>query len=133
MGLFSFFNSLFSRNSFPCKTEHVFIGLGNPGDKYSGTRHNVGFLVADAFCESFGWSIKGHGAETEFYASDDGKICVAKPVTFMNRSGDAVGTLLKKYRIPIQSIMVLVDDFNIPLGSIRVRPGGSDGGQNGLK
>ncbi len=110
------------------------IGLGNPGRTYSGTRHNVGFVVADALAEKLACAFRpGKG---EFVAGmcsfRDHDILIAKPVTSMNGSGTAVAEIVEQYGVPFDRLLVVVDDFQIPLGSLRMRPSGSDGGHNGL-
>jgi PTH1 family peptidyl-tRNA hydrolase len=110
------------------------IGLGNPGHDYEWTRHNVGFMVADALSEVLRAEFEeGKGdylvAATEF---DGTPILVVKPLTYMNNSGFAVADLVERYDLDPKDILVVCDDFNLPLGKIRLRPKGSDGGHNGL-
>lgn len=109
-------------------------GLGNPGIKYSLTRHNVGFFVIDVLCKRHGLNLKpgkGEWAEAQFrYHGED--VLLMKPLTYMNRSGLAVSDLIRKKELDVEDLLVIVDDFQIPLGTIRVRDKGSDGGHNGL-
>ena len=109
-------------------------GLGNPGIKYSLTRHNVGFFVIDVLCKRHGLNLKpgkGEWAEAHFrYHGED--VLLMKPLTYMNRSGLAVSDLIRKKELDVEDLLVIVDDFQIPLGTIRVRDKGSDGGHNGL-
>ena len=122
------------------KPDLLVIGLGNPGAKYDGTRHNVGFDVADGFCASLGG---GDVTEPTEYceAMCRAALCgvsrkpvlVAKPLTYMNLSGDAVGALVKRYGLGGERCLIIVDDFQIPLGKLRFRKEGSPGGHNGLK
>jgi PTH1 family peptidyl-tRNA hydrolase len=132
MGFLSFIGSFFSRSSLPSQADFLFVGLGNPGDKYVRTRHNVGFRVADALCATYGKRWLGHECNADYCVTEKNAV-VAKPTTFMNNSGDAVSSLIKKLGVSVASTVVVVDDFNIPLGSVRMRAGGSDGGHNGLK
>jgi PTH1 family peptidyl-tRNA hydrolase len=133
MGFLSFFKALFSRTKLPETAKWLFIGLGNPGEKYCATRHNIGFRVVEEFCKSLEKPISFHDYEADCLISGDGSIVVAKPTTFMNRSGDAVLGLMNRFKVPVNSVVVVVDDFNIACGTIRVRRGGSHGGHNGLK
>ncbi len=112
------------------------IGLGNPGDKYLKTRHNVGFMAVEKMSEeNSGQFRKGKG---RFLAS---KITIGghptllvKPTTYMNLSGEAVRQVVEFYKVEdLTRILIVVDDFNIPFGTLRLRPSGSAGGQNGLK
>ena len=110
-------------------------GLGNPGDRYRGTRHNVGFEVIDQLSGRHGLSFEAGPAEAMQarwrFAGD--VVVLAKPLTFMNLSGQAVSTLCRYYKIEIPDLLVVCDDVNLPLGRLRARTGGSDGGHNGLR
>jgi peptidyl-tRNA hydrolase, PTH1 family len=107
-------------------------GLGNPGLQYSGTRHNVGFMVLDClagkkrvtFSRSAAWS-------SELGKWED--ILLIKPLTYMNRTGDVIGKFSRYFKVQPEEILVVVDDVALPLGRLRLRPTGSDGGHNGLK
>jgi peptidyl-tRNA hydrolase, PTH1 family len=113
---------------------HLFVGLGNPGERYDRTRHNLGFRVVDGLARRCGaeWH-KGEGpyrfARTEM---DGESVLMAKPLTYMNKSGIAVFDLVARYALPIERVIVVSDDLSLPLGRIRLRPSGSDGGHNGL-
>ena len=111
------------------------VGLGNPGDKYENTRHNVGFLVADELGERGGFPIQRlkFKALTNTAAIGGQGVLVMKPVTYMNLSGEAVGEAAKFYKIPPARVLVVSDDVDLPLGKLRIRTGGSAGGHNGLK
>ena len=111
------------------------VGLGNPGDKYENTRHNVGFLVADELGERGGFPIQRlkFKALTNTAAIGGQGVLVMKPVTYMNLSGEAVGEAAKFYKIPPARVLVVSDDVDLPLGRLRIRTGGSAGGHNGLK
>jgi len=113
----------------------IVVGLGNPGSAYSQSRHNVGFQCIDELSKKCAIPIKdknrhvllGHGLV-------DGKeILIAKPRTFINRSGEAISYLLTRFQIPIQDLIVIYDDMNLPTGKIRIRHSGSSGGHNGIQ
>ena len=114
------------------------MGLGNPGRDYATTRHNAGFILADALTDSWGFpSFKRPWrwrARVSKGVIDDQRIVVAKPQTYMNRSGGALGPLLKDSKFdPTSHLLIVVDDVALPLGSFRLRAHGSAGGHNGLK
>lgn len=115
---------------------YLVIGLGNPGATYTATRHNAGFMAVDALAKELEVTMKKKFLLPvdmgEARMSDD-KIVLAKPTTYMNLSGKAVGALARKYNVMPERIIVLSDDVTLPLGTIRVRIGGSAGGHNGLK
>jgi peptidyl-tRNA hydrolase, PTH1 family len=114
---------------------YLIVGLGNPGKKYENTRHNVGFRVLDELAAKYG-SIFGKEERKALVASGTilgKKVLLAKPQTFMNLSGDSVVTLVNFYKIDIAQLIVVADDLDLPLGTIRLRKEGSSGGQNGLK
>jgi PTH1 family peptidyl-tRNA hydrolase len=113
--------------------KYLIVGLGNIGDEYSNTRHNIGFMVLEAMAleAGTGFSDRRYGAVSELkYKGRD--LILLKPSTFMNLSGNAVNYWLKKEKIPVENMLVIVDDIALPLGSIRMRHKGSDGGHNGL-
>lgn len=110
-------------------------GLGNPGDRYRGTRHNVGFEVVDLLARRHGLTFET-GPSVALQARwrrGDEAVWLVKPVTYMNVSGEAIGVLGRYYRIGVADMLVVCDDVNLPLGRLRARPSGSDGGHNGLK
>ncbi|MBS1589052.1 MAG: aminoacyl-tRNA hydrolase [Bacteroidetes bacterium] len=112
----------------------LIVGLGNIGFEYDSTRHNIGFDVADAFVIKHGGSFRldrhAHVADCRW----KGKLfTVLKPTTFMNLSGKAVKYWLDKEKIPLENLLVIVDELALPLGTIRLRGSGSAGGHNGLK
>lgn len=113
------------------------VGLGNPGREYDGTRHNIGFAALDRLAEKLGCSFRRKlrfAAEVaEAGAGDAGKVTLAKPRTYMNRSGSAVQALLAWLKIEPAQLLVVVDDADLPLGQIRLRPSGGSGGHNGLR
>jgi PTH1 family peptidyl-tRNA hydrolase len=111
------------------------VGLGNPGSKYQATRHNIGFEVVDRLAQggsgvSFARKFDGLIAETEI---DFHRVLLLKPETFMNLSGRSVGQVMRFYQLGLADLLVVCDDLNLPLGKIRIRGGGSDGGQKGLR
>ncbi len=112
----------------------TFIGLGNIGDKYTGTRHNLGFELLNQICRK--WAIKPLAGSGNYYLAEyrfeETDIRLIWPTTYMNNSGLAVKQILEKYDLSPENIIVLCDDINLPLGTIRIRTGGSDGGHNGL-
>ena len=113
----------------------IVVGLGNPGAKYDGTRHNVGFRVVDRFID------RRDGAEARIESASlrsvvgfaGGEVLVVKPLTFMNRSGQAVGELLEMLDSGGENLIVCHDDLDLPVGTVRVRVGGGHGGHNGLR
>ena len=109
------------------------VGLGNPGRQYAGTRHNVGFDVADLVARRHGLEWEGARTEALIAKWRAASVLLAKPLTFMNLSGHAVGELLRFYKIEFSALLVIVDDVNLELGRLRARPSGSAGGHNGLK
>ncbi len=113
----------------------IAVFLGNPGPKYAMTRHNAGFLTADAFEKTHNVRIDRakHHALTAVCDVGDQKVLLMKPQTFMNLSGDAVSDAMRFYKVPLERVAVVSDDVHLDLGRIRVRPSGSAGGHNGLK
>ena len=113
----------------------VIVGLGNPGGRYAGTRHNVGFAVLDLLAQS----PHAGGFRSQFQADvaelrlDAEKILLVKPDTFMNLSGRCVRQVMDFYQLPVADLLVVCDDVNLPLGRLRVRARGSHGGHNGLR
>ena len=112
------------------------VGLGNPGSEYRDTRHNVGFLVVDEIARrwrlSDGWREKFEALHVKAAVGDEAVIA-AKPLTFMNLSGQAVAGLAAFYKIDPADVLVVTDDVALPLGRLRARPEGGAGGHNGLK
>lgn len=137
--MFRFFKSLFSKdNTILKEIDHMkkflIVGLGNIGGEYEETRHNIGFKVLDALAKD---------AEASFEPAKLGAICplkikgksvlCLKPSTYMNRSGKAIKYWLDKEKIPMENLLVITDDLNLPFGTLRTKTKGSDGGHNGLK
>ena len=115
--------------------EWLIVCLGNPGDKYEGTRHNVGFMVADELGNRGNFPIQRlkYRALTQTATIGGCQALVMKPVTFMNLSGEAGGEAARFYKIPADHVLVVSDDVSLPVGKLRIRTGGSAGGHNGLK
>ena len=113
----------------------IFVGLGNPGAEYAKTKHNVGFMLADKLAEKIGaesWREKFNALVAESFF-DGEKILIVKPQTFMNLSGEAVGSLTNFYKISAEDLIVAHDDMDLPVGKIRLRPKGSGGGHHGIE
>jgi PTH1 family peptidyl-tRNA hydrolase len=106
-------------------------GLGNPGPEYAATRHNIGFVVVDHLAAQLGSTWKKSG-KWEALTSRHGELLLAKPQSFMNRSGYPLAAIAQFYKIVPSEILVVLDDFALPLGRIRIRAGGGTGGHNGL-
>jgi PTH1 family peptidyl-tRNA hydrolase len=111
----------------------LIVGLGNPGAKYRGTRHNIGFAVLDEMARRASVEFDAAPAESLIARWRDRDALLAKPLTFMNASGEAVGGLLRYFKIDLPDLLVIVDEVQLPLGRLRARMRGSAGGHNGLK
>jgi PTH1 family peptidyl-tRNA hydrolase len=115
-------------------SEFLLVGLGNIGDEYAGTRHNIGFDIADAFVQKHGGSFAMGRLAMVANLKFRGKyLTIIKPTTYMNLSGKAVKYWMEKEKVPLEKLLVIVDEVALPLSRIRLRPSGSDGGHNGLK
>lgn len=115
---------------------HLVVGLGNPGADYAKTRHNAGFALADLLAKRWRaeWrAAKKFQAQVARAEPDGRKILLCEPQTTMNASGEAVGAMVNFYRLPLTGLLVAVDDADLPLGEIRLRPRGSSGGHHGLE
>ena len=116
------------------KENTLIVGLGNPGLAYRHNRHNVGFMVADALADKLEIPLK----RVKFKAQigngklEDIPIIIAKPLTFMNKSGEAVAPLVRYFKVPLERLLVIHDDMDLPLGTLRMRPSGSSAGHNGM-
>jgi peptidyl-tRNA hydrolase, PTH1 family len=111
------------------------VGLGNPGTKYQGTRHNIGYELVDRLAQggsssTFSRKFEGLCAEIEI---DYRRVMLLKPETFMNLSGRSVGQAVRFLKLPLTDVLAVCDDLSLPLGKLRLRPGGTDGGQKGLR
>lgn len=114
---------------------YIIAGLGNPGSKYENTRHNMGFKAVDAMASEFGIDVnraKFKGLIGEGRIGSE-KVILLKPQTYMNLSGQSVREIMNFYRIPEENLIVIYDDFDLPIGSIRVRKSGGPGTHNGMK
>ena len=115
---------------------HLIVGLGNPGSDYARTRHNAGFIVSDRLADR--WRADW-GLERKFNARlanaqrTGGRVMLCQPLTYMNSSGEAVQAVQAFYQIALSHLLVIVDDADLPLGTLRLRPGGSAGGHHGLE
>jgi len=139
--MFSFLRNLFSVNNVSAKenvdntmAKFLIVGLGNIGPDYVGTRHNSGFMIADELVSFAGGTFKScrYGDMAEIRVKN-AQMLVLKPSTFMNLSGVAVRYWMNKEKMPLENLLVLVDDVALPFGAIRLRKSGSDAGHNGLK
>ena len=113
---------------------YLIAGFGNPGREYMNTRHNIGFMVIDRLCRKldvFLGKLQSN-ALTATFKDDKVRIILAKPQTYMNLSGQSVVGLLHFYKIPVEQMLVIHEDLDIPFGSLRIRPSGGSGGQRGL-
>ena len=113
----------------------MIVGLGNPGRKYKGSRHNLGFMVIDDLCNLLKVSLdqKKFKAEYGIFRVDEKKVMIVKPLTFMNLCGEAVAPLLGYYKLNLEDLVVIYDDLDLPCGRLRLRKEGGDGGHNGIK
>ncbi len=112
------------------------VGLGNPGDQYAGTRHNIGWMVLDRLADRAGRAGRGRKRDASLVLELRTKgleLALAKPQTYMNDSGIAVRKLLASYHVPLVDLLVVTDDFSLPFGKLRFREGGTHGGHNGLR
>lgn len=114
--------------------KYLIVGLGNIGDEYRGTRHNIGFRILDAFAEAsnISFTTERYGDVAHMRVKNK-QLTLLKPSTYMNLSGNAVRYWKEKEGIDVEHILVLVDDIALPFGAIRIKSGGSDAGHNGLK
>jgi PTH1 family peptidyl-tRNA hydrolase len=137
--MFQFLNFLFGRKKSileaidPMK-KYMVAGLGNIGEDYTGTRHNIGFQALNKLAEKQGFSFETAklGAVGTFKIKGRSVLCL-KPATYMNRSGKALKYWMEKENIPMENVLVITDDINLPFGTLRLKSKGSDGGHNGLK
>ncbi|MDD3347027.1 aminoacyl-tRNA hydrolase [Oscillibacter sp.] len=113
----------------------LIVGLGNPGEKYEHTRHNMGFLTVDLLAQRQGVKLNRVKFKAAYNVMDfaGAKCLVMKPQTYMNLSGEAVREAAQFYKIPAGRVLVIYDDVSLPVGKLRVRPSGSAGGHNGIK
>ena len=123
---------LFKRNE---QETFLIVGLGNPGAEYRLTRHNFGFMVLDSLAEH--WSVQLKKIKFNAVYVEDrfkgNKVVLAKPLTFMNESGRSVAPLMRYFKVATENMLVIHDDLDLPLGTLRIRPSGSSGGQRGIE
>jgi PTH1 family peptidyl-tRNA hydrolase len=115
---------------------YLIAGLGNPGPGYAATRHNIGFVVVDRLAARWRavWALEKKFQSRLARVERDGrKVILCQPQTFMNASGEAVGAVGRFYQVPTEGILIVVDDADLPLGQIRMKPEGSSGGHHGLE
>ena len=125
---------LFNEGNFMSSIQLI-VGLGNPGNEYTGTRHNAGFWWVDQVCAETGSKLN---LEAKFFGhagklKNSSEVWLLKPTTFMNASGRSVGALAKFFKIPPEAILVIHDELDLPPGTIKLKKGGGHGGHNGLK
>lgn len=133
--MISLFARLFGKQHNTDNTmKHLIVGLGNIGPEYEGTRHNIGFRILDALAKASNISFQDrrYGFVTHMRVKNQ-ELVLLKPSTYMNLSGNAVRYWMQQEKIPLENILILVDDLSLPVGTIRMRQGGSDAGHNGLK
>ncbi len=139
----TFFRKLFSRRLEPADNfdemndaeRFLIVGLGNPGRKYRGNRHNIGFMALDALAAAY--KIESSKVQNQAIVGNgriqSRSVIIAKPQTYMNSSGDAVGPLARFYKVPPENVLVVYDELDLPFGTIRLREKGGAGGHNGMK
>ncbi|MFS4454908.1 aminoacyl-tRNA hydrolase [Maribacter sp. 2304DJ31-5] len=136
--MFHFLKSIFQSKPFldedDIMKKFLIVGLGNIGNEYTETRHNIGFKILDALAvsEGFNFETAKLGAMATFRLKGRSILCL-KPSTYMNRSGKAVKYWMDKEKVPQENLLVITDDINLPFGTLRIKTKGSDGGHNGLK
>ncbi len=136
MKIVAFFKNIFKKEieTTPPMKKYLIVGLGNIGSEYDNTRHNIGFKILDFIAdkESITFSSNKLGATTTFRFKGR-TFLLLKPSTYMNLSGKSVKYWVTKEKIPLENVLILCDDLNIPFGTVRLKTKGSDGGHNGLK
>lgn len=129
------FQQLFDQGKPPMTNRYLIVGLGNPGQKYADTRHNVGFWTVDELARR--WNITGEKSERRALTLDgvirDRRVLLVKPQTYMNLSGESVRSIVDFYKVDPDKIMVIYDDLDVDFGMVRLRMKGSAGGQKGMK
>ncbi len=109
----------------------VFVGLGNPGSEYANTKHNAGFWVVDELTRR--WSIRFQPGKGAFVYAESKEVLLAKPITGMNASGVAVKEIVQQYGVDLENLHIIIDDVDLPLGTLRLRPKGGDGCHRGME
>ncbi|MPZ23051.1 MAG: aminoacyl-tRNA hydrolase [Dehalococcoidia bacterium] len=114
--------------------DYLIVGLGNPGSAYAGTRHNLGYRVIGRLAKLEGIELKHSGVASVGLGSvEDREVALARPRTFMNKSGDALAALVERFRIPLSNVVLVYDDLDLPTGTVRLRLKGGSGGNRGMK
>lgn len=113
----------------------LIVGLGNPGPRYAGTRHNAGFFVVDLLAERIGGKFKAHKGRCDIVEGRlvGAPVVLGKPKSYMNESGGPIVSISRFYKVPVERIIVVHDELDLPFGSLRLKRGGGDGGHNGLR
>ncbi len=135
MSIFDLFKKIEKNDGGSVAISHIIVGLGNPGEKYTFTRHNAGFLAVDMLCERLGVKctrLKFKALTCEATVGGH-RVLIMKPQTFMNNSGEAVSEAASFYKIAPENVIVISDDITLDIGRMRIRKKGSAGGHNGLK
>lgn len=114
---------------------YIIAGLGNPGKEYTGTRHNAGYMTVEYLAKKFNIKLNKLKFNSVYgdISINGEKVMLVKPITYMNRSGIAIVEIMRFYKIPIENLIVIYDDIDLPLGTLRIRPCGSPGTHNGMK
>jgi PTH1 family peptidyl-tRNA hydrolase len=139
MGIFPSVRSLLRRNKHTggavLDKLAVIVGLGNPGRKYEDTRHNVGYMAVDLIAQKYGIKVNRlrHRALTGDGRINGQRVLLVKPQTFMNLSGESVRDIVEYYKLPVENLIVIYDDADLPAGTLRIRPKGSSGTHNGMR
>ncbi len=136
--MYSFFRTIFSRKQYieehDNMKKYLIVGLGNIGEKYANTRHNIGFKILDRFAEQEALTFETQKlGDVALYKLKGRTFIFLKPNTFMNLSGKAVLYWLTKEKVPLENLLIITDDLNLSFGTIRLKAKGSSGGHNGLK
>ena len=133
----SFLNRIFASDPAPPEEDlsgiRLVVGLGNPGPEYDDTRHNIGFALVDQMAKTRSWSWSRERKLRAKVASENASLILAKPLTYMNLSGNAVARIGRLHKLTPDQILVVYDDVDLPIGKIRFRATGSSGGHNGIK
>ncbi len=134
MNLWTFIKNIFTKNNTEEVKKYLIVGLGNIGEKYNNTRHNIGFKALDYFVKKEGITFETQKlGDIAKFRHKGRSFILLKPSTYMNLSGKAVKYWMTKEKIASENILIICDDLNIPYGSLRLKPKGSAGGHNGLK
>jgi peptidyl-tRNA hydrolase, PTH1 family len=135
MRFLSLLSLLTGKNKTVDTVDRIFLGIGNPGEQYHNTRHNIGFAAIDRLTRDFTIVAHMHTATADCrIGTYGGQTCaLIKPTTFVNSSGKAMIQAINRFHCPPERCLVIVDDYHLPLGTLRMRKNGSDGGHNGLK